>query len=257
MTTSTLNIPSFPKDPKIIFEDESIVVIDKPAGMIVNRADTTRAYLTVQEWVEKKIKGLKVEPKDGEEESEFVNRGGIVHRLDKETSGILVIAKDQESFENLQRQFKNREVKKTYVALVHGKLTPPEGEINVPIGRLPWNRTKFGYLPEGRESKTLYKRIDVKRFIDGKTEEELSLVEVYPQTGRTHQIRVHMRYINFPIFGDELYAGRKIMKRDRKILPRHFLHANKISFKHPLSSKSVEFESPLPQELVNFLAGLE
>ena len=183
------------KKPNIIFEDDSIIVIDKPAGMIVNRADTTRAYLTVQEWVEKKVK---LEESSGEEESEFHNRGGIVHRLDKETSGILVIAKDEESFKNLQAQFKSREVKKTYIALVHGDLTPAEGEVNVPIGRLPWNRTKFGFLPEGRESRTLYKKVATKKYTNDKAEEILSLIDVFPQTGRTHQIRVHMRYLNHP-----------------------------------------------------------
>ncbi len=241
--------------PNIIFEDDSIIVIDKPAGMIVNRADTTRAYLTVQEWVEKKIgDALKVK----EEESEFQNRGGIVHRLDKETSGILIIAKDEESFTKLQAQFKSREVKKTYIALVHGDLVPGEGEVNVPIGRLPWNRTKFGYLEEGgREARTLYKKLATKKLLRDKVEESVSLVEVYPQTGRTHQIRVHMRYLNHPIFSDELYAGRKMMKKDRKLLARHFLHANKITFTHPKTGEILAFESKLPIDLQDFWDNLD
>ncbi len=238
---------------RILYEDQDLIAIDKPAGLVVNRADTTMNQPTVQEWAEE-ILNIKNKIANREEGSEFVKRGGVVHRLDKETSGVLIIAKNEESFANLQKQFKEGRVKKTYIALCHGEIKPSEGEINVPIGRLPWNRMRFGVLPQGREARSQYRVLSIQYLVSGKVREALSLVEVYPQTGRTHQIRVHMQYIGHPVFADELYAGRKVSKRDRKILPRHFLHASKISFTHPKTGQSVAFESPLPPELVNFLS---
>jgi 23S rRNA pseudouridine1911/1915/1917 synthase len=236
------------EDIKVIFEDEDLVVIDKNAGIVVNRSDTSRHIRTVQDFAEEKI-GIKKK----EYLSEFESRGGVVHRLDKETSGLLIIAKNEASFNNIKEQFKGRNVKKVYLALCHGKIEPSVGNINVPVGRLPWNRTKFGVLPEGREAATSYKVLETKHIDYGKEHEELSLVELYPSTGRTHQIRVHMRHISHPIFSDLLYAGRKVSKRDRKLLSRHFLHASKISFTHPSNGKKMEFASPLPQELLSFL----
>ncbi|KKR27308.1 MAG: pseudouridine synthase, RluA family, ribosomal large subunit pseudouridine synthase D [Microgenomates group bacterium GW2011_GWC1_39_7] len=246
--------------PKIIYQDESIAVVDKPAGMIVNRADTAKNQVTLQEWAEKKfqISNLKFKISDTLSPSDnFINRAGIVHRLDKETSGILIIAKNEESFVNLQKQFKEGRVKKTYFAVCHGEIKPSEGEINIPIGRLPWNRMRFGVLPQGKEAKSKYKVLSIKYKVWDKVSEPLSLVKVYPETGRTHQIRVHMQYIGHPIFADELYAGRKTSKRDREILPRHFLHAAKISFLHPKTGKRIEFESPFPKELSEFLTKLQ
>lgn len=267
-------------EPKIIFEDEHLLIVDKRAGMVVNRADTVKGRETLQEWVEKQLtidKGQLVD-----KESDFIKRSGIAHRLDKETSGLVIITKDEESFKNLQQQFKEGRVEKTYIALVHGKVVPETGEINVPVGRLPWNRMRFGVLPKGRESRTLYKVIGV---WSGKWEVSrgwevwmrkilsstpptskptshfssipLSLLEVYPKTGRTHQIRVHFQYIGHPIFADELYAGRKMKKKDRKLLSRHFLHAVRIAFVHPKTGNRVEFESLLPQNLVDFLDNLQ
>ncbi|HYM65299.1 MAG TPA: RluA family pseudouridine synthase, partial [Candidatus Sulfotelmatobacter sp.] len=156
--------------------------------------------------------------------------------------GLLIVAKNLKSFENLQAQFKERKVEKTYIALVHGHVISDEGEISVPIGRLPWNRKRFGVMVGGKEAQTFYKTIE--RF-----NKPYSILELYPKTGRTHQIRVHLKYINHPIFGDEFYAGRKISREDRKLLDRFFLHAKKISFFHPKTGKKVEFESDLPQEL--------
>src|SRR3989344_4931033 len=183
-------------------------------------------------------------------------RAGIVHRLDKETSGILLVAKTPQAFENLQKQFKERIVKKTYIALAHGKIDEETGEIRVPVGRLPWNRKRFGIIPGGRDSITKYKILKIKyQIINGK-KEPLTLLELYPETGRTHQIRVHLKYFNHPIFSDFLYAGRKTARSDRKILGRVFLHAAKISFKHPQTGKEVTFESPLPQDLREFLLKL-
>jgi 23S rRNA pseudouridine1911/1915/1917 synthase len=177
-------------------------------------------------------------------------RAGIVHRIDKETSGALLIAKNEESFLNLQSQFKEKTIEKTYMALCHGHIRPEEGTIDLPLGRLPWNRRKFGVLPDGRASVTRY---TLKKIYTSPTKEELSFVECYPETGRTHQIRVHMRHIGFPIFGDELYAGRKNSKRDRKLLARHFLHAHTIIFTDPITKERIKVECPLSIELIDFL----
>jgi len=253
-------------EPKVIFEDSEILVLDKPSGMIVNRSDTTVGEKTVQEWVEAHlvIPNLFRDPGSNEmlkrvqhdtKESDFYKRVGIVHRLDKETSGILVVAKSPEAFENLQKQFKERQVKKTYIALVHGKVEPKEGEINVPVGRLPWNRKRFGVVAGGREAVTKYKTISNFKFLI--SNEQLTLLELYPETGRTHQIRVHLKYFNHPVFADPLYAGRKTARNDRKLLSRIFLHASEIFFLHPRTQKIVSFESPLPKELRDFLETLE
>lgn len=221
-------------NPKLLFEDNDILVFDKPSGLTVNKSETTKGD-TLQDYLEKTY-------------NIAVERSGIVHRLDKETSGILIVAKNKESFENLQKQFKERNVKKIYIALSHGKINT-DGEVRVPVGRLPWNRKRFGVLAGGRDAVTKYhvvKQINIKGEI-------LTLLELYPETGRTHQIRVHLKYLNHPIFSDELYAGRKTARNDRKILNRLFLHATKISFLHPKSGKVLSFESPLPQELSNLI----
>ena len=237
---------------EIIYEDDNLLVLNKPAGITVNRSDTTRNEQTVQDWVEEKIKNQKLKTKNVDQESDFYKRAGIVHRLDKETSGILLVAKDEDSFINLQNQFKERVVKKTYLALAHGKIKLKEGEIKATVGRLPWNRKRFGVLSGGRESVTKYKVL--KYLVLAKNKNDFfSLVELYPETGRTHQIRVHLKYINHPIFADSLYAGRKTARDDRTRLERVFLHACKIEFTHPKNGKHLAFESPLPPELESFL----
>lgn len=243
----------------ILYEDEDIAVVDKPAGITVNRAETTKGDMTIQDWAEKQFginpAGGGNVKKFGEEgwdpRLDFYGRGGVVHRLDKETSGVLILAKNPDSFVALQKQFHDRIVKKTYKAFAHGVINPPKGEINVPVGRLPWNRNRFGILPGGRESKTLYEVLQV--YENPKTKEKLTLVELYPQSGRTHQIRVHLKYINHPIFSDFLYAGRKTSRKDRQLLERVFLHAAGISLTHPRTGKALTFESPLPTELLQAL----
>jgi 23S rRNA pseudouridine1911/1915/1917 synthase len=260
---------------KIIYEDGDILVLDKPSGMVVNRSDTTKGEKTVQDFVEPiVIPNLFRNPESNEmlnqvqhdiRESDFYKRGGIVHRLDKETSGILLVAKNLEAFVNLQAQFKERKVQKTYLALSHGKIEPKEGEINVAVGRLPWNRKRFGVLSGGRESVTQYKTINNLQLtinptsprLRGASNEPLTLLELYPKSGRTHQIRVHLQYIHHPIFADPLYAGRKTSRNDRKLLPRVFLHASKISFFHPKTNELISFESPLPEDLNSFLSRLK
>lgn len=234
----------------VIFEDKNILVLNKKAGITVNKSDTTKNQETVQEWVEKKF----LNTKDFKKSSDFYQRAGIVHRLDKETSGILLVAKDEASFLFLQKQFKERSTEKTYIALVHGKMPLGEGEIRVPVGRLPWNRKRFGVLAGGKDAVTKYKVIKsdkllLKKGIDGL----FSLLKLYPKTGRTHQIRVHLKYINHPIFSDSLYAGRKTAREDRKILPRLFLHAQEISITHPETKKRLTFSADLPIELEDLI----
>jgi 23S rRNA pseudouridine1911/1915/1917 synthase len=249
----------------IIFEDESLLVLNKPAGVTVNVAETTVPGETVQDWMEEYLQikqpasQVNAEDLSDDERDEvaFYQRAGIAHRIDKETSGILLVAKKPEIFISLLRQFRERTVKKTYVALAHGKVLPTEGEINVPVGRLPWNRRSFGVVAGGREAKTIY---HVKNFykMDGKKGGDvLSYLELSPETGRTHQIRVHLKYINHPIFADFLYAGRKIQRNDRKILSRVFLHAFSIAFVHPATNKKILFNAPLPAELQDVLDSLE
>lgn len=251
-------------DIPVLYEDDDMMVINKPAGITVNRAETTKHETTVQDWAEEKIGLIPYSSATNELPDpqsvydpivEFAKRGGVVHRLDKETSGILLLAKNPTAFIKLQEQFKERTVKKVYRALAHGEITPQEGEINVPVGRLPWNRKQFGIVPGGRESKTIYKILHY--YKNPKTKEKLSEVELYPHSGRTHQIRVHLKYIGHPIFADFLYAGRKTSRNDRKILPRVFLHAAKISFKHPTKDVSLSFEAPLPDELATALQMFE
>ncbi len=240
-------------DPKIVFEDEEILIIDKLAGIVVNRAESVKGE-TVQDWVEEKQKTVDSPPRFAERGrgrqkteslSDFVRRAGIVHRLDKETSGLLIIAKTSEGFSNLQNQFKERKVEKHYLALVHGKVEPKEGEIRAPVGRLPWQREKFGVLAGGREARSKYQTRSSFRYQDS----DYTLLEIKPETGRTHQIRVHLKYWGHPVVADDKYAGRKTNRKDREWCPRLFLHASFIAFTHPKTGKRVEFSFSLPQDL--------
>lgn len=245
----------------ILYEDDQLVVIDKPAGVVVNRAESVKEE-TIQDWVEKVFKIQNLEFRI--DESDFYTRSGIVHRLDKETSGCLVIAKTQESFSKLQAAFKQRLVKKTYLALVHGQI-PTSGEINAPVSRLPWNRELFGIVPGGKAAVTRYQVIryytsdgdrQARSARHGSSEVKrgvYSLVELYPESGRTHQIRVHLKYLGFPIVGDFLYAGRKQQREDRTWCPRVFLHAAKISFPHPVTGQEVTINAKLPTDLYTVL----
>lgn len=242
------------EEPRIIFENEELMVLEKPAGLTVNRSDTTKDEETLQDWVEEKIKDQRSKIKAEERETDFYKRAGIVHRLDKETSGIILVAKTKTAFENLQGQFKERSVEKVYVALVHGEVAPRDGEINVPVGRLSWNRKRFGVVAGGREAVTKYHTLNILHKTLNKKEEVLTFLELYPKTGRTHQIRVHLKYFGHPIFSDHLYGGRKQARDDRKILPRVFLHAAKISFFDPKSGQKISFESKLPKNLHDFIS---
>ncbi len=233
-------------NPEIIFEDEFFLVINKPPGMTVNRAESTQDQETVQDWVEKEI-FPHLDLKEIDPENEFIKRSGTVHRLDKETSGLLLIAKTPVAFEKLQGLFKERQMKKKYLALVHGEISPKQGTIEATIARNPFNREKFGIFLGGRESKTNYQLVTGCEYLLGN--EKFSLLELAPETGRTHQIRVHLKYINHPIVADEKYAGRKTARKDRKWCPRLFLHAASLSFIHPLKDKNIELTAKLPSDL--------
>jgi 23S rRNA pseudouridine1911/1915/1917 synthase len=229
----------------ILFENDAFLAINKPPGIVVNRAESVKGE-TVQDWAEIKVNSSQLIVHN-EQEQEFVNRAGIVHRIDKETSGILLIAKAPRAFVELQRQFKERVIKKTYLAIVHGELKPEEGVVRAPVGRLPWNKERFGIVPGGKDSVTNYTVI---RFgIAKQNEEKITLVELHPETGRTHQIRVHMKYINHPIIGDYLYAGRKTSRDDRQWAPRVMLHAWKLVCLDPMTASPIEIVAQIPDDM--------
>ena len=227
-------------EPTIIYEDDSFFVVDKSSGWITDSSNTTTNQPVIQKWISDNYLY---------EANNFEHRNGIVHRLDKETSGILLVAKTEIAFSELQRQFKERLVHKTYTALVHGIVEPAEGIINETVGRLPWRRDRFGVLADGREAITKYKTVSSYTLNSGL----YTLLSLEPQTGRTHQIRIHLKHIGYPIVADEFYAGRKTARNDRKWCPRLFLHAGSIKFIHPITKKEVEFNSPLPQDLADIL----
>lgn len=228
-------------NPKIIFQDDQILVIEKPSGWITDSANTTNGQPVIQEWVAKNFQFPIFNFRE--------LRHGIVHRLDKETSGLLLVAKTEDAFNELQRQFKERVVHKTYIALVHGKAKKEEDIINEPVGRLPWRRDRFGVLAGGREAVTEYKVI---RYVNIKND-QFTLLELEPKTGRTHQIRIHLKHIGHTIVGDQFYAGRKTSRHDRKWCNRLFLHASSIKFIHPITKKEIQFNSPLPADLTDIL----
>lgn len=228
--------------PKIIYEDKELLVLDKPAGMVVNRAQSVRGE-TVQDFLEDYLRLS---------DRGIGDRAGIVHRLDKETSGLLLVAKTQAAFQNLQKQFKERRVEKRYHGLVHGLIASQKGEITAPISRSPYDRKKFGVFLGGRGAKTGYEVLRNYRSASG---EEFSLVVFSPETGRTHQIRVHTKYLGHPLVADPLYAGKRA-RADRAWCPRLFLHAARIAFVHPASGEKIKFSLNLPSDLEKSLKTL-
>lgn len=224
--------------PQIIFENDDFLVIDKPYGITVNDAESNKNQETIQKWINtRQNKDLILVG------TEFYEKSGIVHRLDKDTSGVLVIAKTEEAYLNLKSQFQNRTTVKKYLVLVHGVVEPPTGTINAPIERNPFNRMHYGVFPGGREATTSYRILG--------HYEKLTLLEVTPKTGRTHQIRVHMKYINHPIVSDPIYGGRKQLREDLKFCPRLFLHATHLEI------SGYSFDSPLPDQLQKVLNLME
>lgn len=225
----------------VIFENEDFVVFNKPAGLTVNEARSTKNQETLQGYIKEKYPPSDLKPQNIDQE-EYFSKNGIVHRLDKDTSGIIIVAKTPSSYEILKKQFQGREVVKKYLTLVHGEVELKEGEINAPIERSPVNRTHFGVFPGGREATTKYKVLKYLKF-PKYPKETYTYLEVEPKTGRTHQIRVHMKYIGHSVVSDPLYAGRKQLIRDLKICPRMFLHAAHLEISGHV------FDSPLPVDL--------
>ncbi len=219
---------------KIIYEDSDLLVIDKPAGLAVHPAPGHPAHTLVNA-ILSYLPGL-IQDADS-------LRPGIVHRLDKDTSGLILVAKSRLAQANLSEQFKSRSVSKAYLVLVKGKLTPERGIIEAAIGRDPRNRQRMAVVSKGREARTDYRVI--------KYYGNYSLLEIKPETGRTHQIRVHLAAIGFPVVGDVTYGLKS------PHLSRQFLHAYKLGFHLPSTGEYVEFESPLPPDLEQALREID
>jgi 23S rRNA pseudouridine1911/1915/1917 synthase len=220
----------------IVYQDFDIIVIDKPAGLTVHPAPGHASGTLVNAL-------LNVCPDLAGVAGRL--RPGIVHRLDKDTSGLMVVAKNDRAMRAIQKQLKEREVRKGYLALVHGVPRPREGVIQAPIGRHPVNRKKMAVVQGGREAETRYRVRE--EFAGGR----YALLEAEPVTGRTHQIRVHLAAIGHPVAGDPVY-GRK-----PDVLGRQFLHAWRLAFAMPLGGRTVEFQSPLPPDLHAVLESLK
>lgn len=241
----------------IVYEDEYLAVINKPAGMVVHPGAGVQSGTLANAiaWHFKfQIPNSKSESEPGIRnlESGTSERIGIVHRLDKDTSGLIVVAKSDEIHEALSEQFRERLVYKSYVALVHGPTEQNSGKIEAAIGRNKHNRLRMKVAGHGRSALTLWKVRQ--RFT------KFTLLDVEIKTGRTHQIRVHMGYINHPVVGDEIYnEGRDNTIADIHVrnavvtMRRFFLHAEKLSFTHPKTGERLEFTQELPPELTNFL----
>ena len=219
----------------ILYEDEDIIVVNKPKDMVVHPALGNHH-------------GTLVNALLGHSELSDINgefRPGIVHRLDKNTTGVLVIAKNNFAHQEIAKQIQNRTTKKIYVALVKGIIKEEHGVIDMPIGRHPTDRKKMAVVKGGREAHTEFTVL--KRFKEGYT-----YIEIELKTGRTHQIRVHMSHIGFPVVGDDVYSSGK----NPFGVTSQMLHAKKLGFVHPTKNEYMEFEAPIPEEFERVLNGL-
>lgn len=208
----------------IIYEDKDIVLINKAQGMVVHpgAGNPNGTLVNALLFHIKDLSGINGEI-----------RPGIVHRLDKDTSGILIVAKNYEAHVNLSEQLQNRTVKRKYWALVHGVLPHEHGTINAPIGRDPKDRQKFTVIKGGKEAISHFRVLErIQKF---------SLMEVSLETGRTHQIRVHLNYIDHPVAGDKIYGPKKSLEGNGQ-----FLHARMLEFTHPRTGETMSFEAELP-----------
>ena len=210
----------------VVYQDAHLVVIDKPAGLAAHPGPghPDRTLVNGLLALCPDIQGIGGEI-----------RPGIVHRLDKDTSGLMIAAKNQDSHHNLSQQIKDRAVEKGYLALVQGSPSQDAGIIDVPIGRDPRRRTRMAVTADGRESRTGYRQLE--------RAGRYTLLELSLYTGRTHQARVHLAWLGHSILGDAVYGKRS------PLLPRHFLHAHRLAFAHPLTGDPLEFSSPLPADL--------
>ncbi len=210
----------------VVYQDESVVVIDKPAGLAVHpgpgHPDMTLVNALLAMCPDIQGIGGEIRP-------------GIVHRLDKDTSGLMMVAKTHQAHNDLSAQIKARQVTKGYLALVEGSLKSTEGKVDAPVGRHPRRRTRMAVVVGGKEARTNYK---VRQELRGH-----SLVELYLETGRTHQIRVHMAHLGHPLVGDTTYGHAS------HLVDRHFLHAFHLGFKHPITGEPLDFKIDLPPDL--------
>ena len=210
----------------VVYQDQDLVVIDKPAGLAVHpgpgHPDMTLVNALLAMCPDIQGIGGEIRP-------------GIVHRLDKDTSGLMMVAKTHQAHNNLSGQIKARQVTKGYLALVEGAPTPAQGKVDAPVGRHPRRRTRMAVVVGGKEARTSYQ---TREAFPG-----YSLLELYLETGRTHQIRVHMKHIGHPLVGDVTYGHRSPM------VNRHFLHAFHLAFKHPVTGEPLEFKTELPADL--------
>jgi len=230
----------------IIYEDDDLIVLNKQADMIVHpaRGNTHGTLVNALAFYSDELSsGL----------GEF--RPGIVHRLDKDTTGVMVVAKNDITQWKIARQFQHRQVKKAYLAIVHGTPELTADRINAPLGVHPKIREKYAIRPEiGKEAVTFYEVLEEFR--------GFSLLKLTPQTGRTHQIRVHLSYIKHPIVADDMYGGKPVylwQLQDAEpaaqdpLITRCALHASTLEFRHPTTSKIMKFEAPLPEDMQNLL----
>ncbi len=208
----------------IVYEDDDVIVINKPQGMVVHPAPGHNEHTLVNAL----LYHCPLSTING------TFRPGIVHRIDKDTSGLLMVAKNDKAHRSLAKQLKDKTNIREYVALVHGRIAEDEGTINAPIGRSLKDRKKQAVVKDGRNAVTHFEVL--KRYRD------YTLVKCILETGRTHQIRVHMKYIGHPLVGDPLYGPKKTIKGNGQ-----FLHAGKLGFVHPTTGKLLIFEAPLPK----------
>ena len=220
---------------RVVYEDDDLVVVDKPGDLVVHPAPGHESG-TLANALLARYPDLPID-EDG--------RPGIVHRLDKDTSGLIIVAKNDASRRSLQGQFKEGQVDKIYLALVEGTVEPERGIVDAPIGRDPKNRKRMAVVRTGgRQAVTEYRVLE---HLGGFT-----LLEVRPRTGRTHQVRVHLAFVHHPVVGDKVYGHRK----QRLAVERQFLHAHRLGFRLPGSGQAVELESELPVELAGVLDDL-
>jgi 23S rRNA pseudouridine1911/1915/1917 synthase len=216
----------------VLFEDEHLAVIDKPAGLVVHPGDGNESGTLVNAMLSRWPEVALLE-----------DRLGIVHRLDKDTSGLLVVARSAPALADLMRQFRERTVAKAYIALLESTPRTATGVVDAPIARDPNQRKRMAVVAAGRAAVTEFEVID-SRFAEGR-----ALVRLHPLTGRTHQLRVHMAFIGCPIVGDRVYG----LRRQRVGLRRQFLHAAELAFDHPETGERLHFTSPLPVALQNLI----
>ncbi len=228
---------------EIIFEDESLLIVNKPAGLVVHPA--------IGNWNGTLLNALL----NHDPNLETLPRAGIVHRIDKETSGLLMIAKTLQAHNSLTSQLQDRDITREYLAITRGRMTAG-GTIDEPIGRHPTDRKRYAVRENGKHAVTHYRV--------GQRFTRHTLVQVKLETGRTHQIRVHMAHIRFPLLGDQVYGGRfqmppdcsEQLEKELRSFKRQALHAAKLGLQHPVTDEYLEWEQPMPDDMIRLLAAL-